>query len=120
MTKDLKHYLFLFICFLLLGNAGLGKTWFMSRMSNMSLEMGSPTFYVPLSHGIKALTSVFQVETIPALVDLIDPILDAVGEHAFIFLDGLDEMDPRNIRHVLGALSEARSNSVSFVLSCRA
>ncbi|MHA1638208.1 MAG: hypothetical protein ACTSUB_09370, partial [Candidatus Thorarchaeota archaeon] len=106
--------------FLVLGNAGLGKTWFMSRMSNMSNEMGSPTFYVPLSHGIKSLTSVFQVETIPELVDLLDPILDQAGEHAFIFLDGLDEMDPRNIRHILGALSFARSNSVSFVLSCRA
>ena len=106
--------------FLVLGNAGLGKTWFLARMSHVSLEMGSPTFYVPLSHGIKALTSVFQVETIPALVDLIDPVLDQAGEHAFIFLDGLDEMDPRHIRHILGALSTARSNSVSFVLSCRA
>ncbi len=106
--------------FLVLGNAGLGKTWFMAKMSDLSLEIGSPTFFVPLSHGIKALTSVFQVETIPALVDLIDPLLDQAGEHAFIFLDGLDEMDPRNIRHVLGSLASARSNSVSFVLSCRA
>ncbi|MHA2264954.1 MAG: hypothetical protein ACXAEN_21385, partial [Candidatus Thorarchaeota archaeon] len=106
--------------FLVLGNVGLGKTWFLTRMSELSMEMGSPTFFVPLSHGIKSLTSVFQVETIPALVDLIDPILDEAGEHAFVLLDGLDEMDPRSIRHVLGALATARSNSVSFVISCRA
>ncbi|NWF96016.1 MAG: HEAT repeat domain-containing protein [Candidatus Thorarchaeota archaeon] len=105
--------------FVVLGNVGLGKTWFMARMSSQSLEAGFPTFFVPLSHGIKALTSVFQVETLPALVDLIDPILDAAKEHAFIFLDGLDEMDPSNIRALMGALATARSDSVSFVLSCR-
>ncbi|MBD3405209.1 MAG: hypothetical protein GF411_03620 [Candidatus Lokiarchaeota archaeon] len=106
--------------FLVLGNVGLGKTWFMARMSNRAMELNQPTFFVPLSHGIKSLTSVFKVESIPALVDLIDPILDEAGEHAFIFLDGLDEMDPTHIRHILGALSSARSDSVSFIISCRA
>ena len=106
--------------FLVLGNAGLGKTWFMARMSDHALESGSPTFFVPLAHGLKSLTSIFQVETLPALVDLIDPVLSKAGEHAVIFLDGLDEMDPTNIKYLLGGLSSARSNTVSFVLSCRA
>ncbi|TXT54640.1 MAG: hypothetical protein BAJATHORv1_60137 [Candidatus Thorarchaeota archaeon] len=106
--------------FLVLGNVGLGKTWFMARMSNRAMELNQPTFFVPLGHGIKSLTSVFKVESIPALVDLIDPILDEAGEHAYIFLDGLDEMDPTQIRHIMGALSSARSDSVSFIISCRA
>ncbi len=105
--------------FLVLGNVGLGKTWFMARMSSLSLETGYPPFFVPRSHGVKSLTSLFRVETIPALVDLIDPILTSAGQHAFIFLDGLDEMDPSNIRAVLGSLASARSNVVSFILSCR-
>jgi HEAT repeat protein/anti-anti-sigma regulatory factor len=105
--------------FLILGNAGLGKTWYMSCMSTHTIQEGYPTFFVPLSHGIKSLTSIFQVETIPALVDLLDPVLDEANEHAFIFLDGLDEMDPTGIRHLLGALASARCNSISFVISCR-
>ena len=105
--------------FIVLGNAGLGKTWYMSCLSTRTLEEGYPTFFVPLSHGIKSLTSIFQVETIPALVDLLDPVLDEAKEHAFIFLDGLDEMDPTGIRHLLGALASARCNSISFVISCR-
>ncbi len=105
--------------FLVLGDAGLGKTWFLARMSMRCVEMGSPTFFVPLGHGIKSLTSVFHVESLQALVDLIDPILNSANDHAYIFLDGLDEMDPSNIRYLLGALAACRSDYVSFILSCR-
>ncbi len=105
--------------FLVLGNVGLGKTWFLARMSSQCIEAGHPTFFVPLLHGVKSLTSLFRVETIAALVDLIDPILTSAGQHAFIFLDGLDEMDPSNIRALFGSLAASRSSTVSFILSCR-
>ena len=105
--------------FVVLGDAGLGKTWYMARMSQRVAELGAPTFFVPLLHGLKALTSIFRVETLQALVDLIDPILSGAGENAYIFLDGLDEMDPSSISYLLGSLSSARSDYVSFVLSCR-
>ncbi len=105
--------------FVVLGDAGLGKTWYMARMSRRVAELGAPTFFVPLLHGLKALTSIFRVETLPALIDLIDPILSNAGENAYIFLDGLDEMDPSNISYLLGSLSSARSDYVSIVLSCR-
>ncbi len=105
--------------FVVLGGVGLGKTWFLSRMSSQSLEMGSPTFFIPLIHGINSLTSLFQVENIPALVQVLDPILREAREHAFFFLDGLDEMDARKLRQFFGALSASRSNSISFIISCR-
>jgi len=105
--------------FVVLGDAGLGKTWYMAQMSARCVTMASPTFFVPLSHGIKSLTSIFHVETIPALIDLLDPVLSETGEHAYVFLDGLDEMDPSNIRYLLGGLATSRSDYVSFVVSCR-
>ncbi|MCF2137645.1 MAG: HEAT repeat domain-containing protein [Candidatus Thorarchaeota archaeon] len=105
--------------FVVLGDAGLGKTWYMARMSRKIADLGAPTFFVPLLHGLKALTSIFRVETLPALVDLIDPILSGAGENAYIFLDGLDEMDPSSISYLLGSLSSARSDYVFFILSCR-
>ena len=41
------------------------------------------------------------------------------GKHAFIFLDGLDEMPSREVRNILSAVSTSRVGTVSFILTCR-
>ncbi len=107
-------------CFLLLGDVGMGKTWSMARFSTMALDEGLLVFFVPLSHGVQTLTSLFNVQTISNLVSLLDEILSQEDGRTLIFLDGLDELSPADARLLLRQVSSSRSRYVSFVLSCRA
>ncbi|MHA1960720.1 MAG: HEAT repeat domain-containing protein [Candidatus Thorarchaeota archaeon] len=105
--------------FLALGDVGMGKTWFLARLAERTMKEDIPTFFVPLRHGIRGLTGIFQTNSIPELVTLLDSILAREGKHAYIFLDGLDEMPSREARTILSGVSTARVGTISFVLSCR-
>jgi hypothetical protein len=105
--------------FLVLGDVGMGKTWFLARLAWITLQNGFPTFFVPLRHGVRNLTGIFLTQSLTEFVSLLDSILVLEGKHAFIFLDGLDEMPPREVRSILSAVSTSRVDTVSFILSCR-
>ncbi len=105
--------------FLVLGDVGMGKTWFLARLSSLTLEQGIPSFYVSLRQGIRSLTGIFNLSSLPEFVNELEMILAPAKQNALIFLDGLDEMPGREARILLGSLATIRSSMVSFVLSCR-
>jgi hypothetical protein len=105
--------------FLVLGDVGMGKTWFLARLAWITLQNGFPTFFVPLRHGVRSLTGIFHTQSLTELVTLLDSVLAPQGKHAFIFLDGLDEMPSREVRNILSAVSTSRVGTISFILTCR-
>jgi hypothetical protein len=105
--------------FLVLGDVGMGKTWFLARLAWLTLQNGFPTYFVPLRHGVRSLTGIFRTQSLTELVTQLDSILAPERKHAFIFLDGLDEMPSREVRSILSAVSTSRVGTVSFILSCR-
>ena len=105
--------------FLVLGDVGMGKTWFLARLAWITLQNGFPTFFVPLRHGVRSLTGIFRTQSLTELVTLLDSVLAPQGKHAFIYLDGLDEMPAREVRNILSAVSTSRVGTVSFILTCR-
>ena len=105
--------------FLVLGDVGMGKTWFLAKLSSITLSRGFPTFFVSLRQGIRSLTGLFDQGTLLGFVNDLETVIAPKDTSAFIFLDGLDEMTGRDARVTLSNLASIQSDAVSFVLSCR-
>ncbi|MCD6484933.1 MAG: FHA domain-containing protein, partial [Candidatus Odinarchaeota archaeon] len=106
--------------FLVLADAGIGKTWLEAHIANEYVDKEYPIFFISLRLGFKSQietifnTDYFRVESI------LSKMYDITKKPVILFLDGLDEVPSSERSSILRyILSLGGRKDVAFVLSCR-
>lgn len=106
--------------FLVLANAGIGKTWLLAHLANEYLKKEFPVFYVSLRLGFEyQLESIFSVKfyEVPSVISHIN---DVTKKPVVLFLDGLDEVSSTERSKILRFVaSMGGRKDLAVVLSCR-
>jgi len=106
--------------YLLLADAGLGKTWTMAHLATELVNDNEIVFFIPLRFGFKVqIESIFN-RSLHEIVNIIDEIYDKARKPIYFFLDGLDEIGKEEIKNILRFILLLKNKkSVGFILSCR-
>ena len=106
--------------FLVLADAGIGKTWLEAHIANEYADKEYPVYFISLRLGFKPQletifnTDYFRVEAI------LSKIYDITKKPVILFLDGLDEVPSSERSSILRyVLSLGGRKDIAFVLSCR-
>mgnify|MGYP000215087305 CR=1 FL=1 len=106
--------------FLILADAGLGKTWFMAHIATKLVEECEAVFYIPLRYGFKEQLETIFGKPIEQIKSLFDELYEETGKITYLFLDGLDELESSEreavLRHIL---TMKNKSSTAIILSCR-
>ncbi|MHA1450705.1 MAG: NACHT domain-containing protein, partial [Candidatus Hodarchaeales archaeon] len=110
--------------FLLLGEAGLGKTWLASHLATSTLrKKGFPVFFISLREGLRGFFDLtfngLSPET--AMRKMVNAVTE-VDKPLVVVMDGYDELPGDEERRLIAQLLKIvyKSNApVFFLLSCR-
>jgi len=106
--------------FLVLADAGIGKTWFLAHVASEMLKQGYPVFFLALGLGFKSVLEFIFGGEFYMLDQVFHRIHQETGKPVFLFLDGLDEVSrgerPAILRQII---SFGGKKDVAIVLSCR-
>ncbi len=113
--------------FLVIGEAGMGKTWFLARQAHQTAEH-DPAFFIPVRTSTRSLgfktyleTEVFHKPFHQVIAD-IHHVRRTEDSHftTYFFIDGLDEVKPTERQAILrDILSLHQQQGIAIVLSCR-
>ena len=110
--------------FLLLGEAGMGKTWLLTKTAIKYIQQDYPVFFITLRDGIKTrLHQIFNVNE-PGTVEqrLID-LQNNLSRWLILIFDGFDEIvetaDKRTLIHTYLDLLQNQLNNTLIIISSR-
>ncbi|MEQ9713923.1 MAG: FHA domain-containing protein [Candidatus Asgardarchaeum sp.] len=106
--------------FLVLADAGIGKTWFLAHLANKLVDQEFPVFFISLRLGFKSqLETIFNTDYF-RVDSVISQMNDIVKKPVVLFLDGLDEVPSSERSAILRyIISLGGRRDIAIVLSCR-
>ena len=106
--------------FLVLADAGMGKTWLMSHLASKMVDDDEIVFFIPLRYGLREQLEQFFNKDIFQVLNMFDDIYSKFKRPIYLFLDGLDEIGGDEIKEVLRYISMLKNKrSTAIILSCR-
>ena len=105
--------------FLILAEAGMGKTWLMAHIAQKLVEKGEIVFYLPLRMGFGQLERIFKKPLLQTLSE-IETIAEKNNKIIYLFLDGLDEITSEKRSDILNLITTLKNKrTTAIILSCR-
>ncbi|MGQ4890893.1 MAG: hypothetical protein ACP6IP_00195 [Candidatus Njordarchaeia archaeon] len=106
--------------FLVLADAGMGKTWLTAHVAKKLVREGEIAFYFPLRNGLEQQLGQIFRKPIGEIKNILRGIYEKTGKLTYLFLDGLDEVDGDEIRKVLNNIIPMKNDeAIAIILSCR-
>jgi len=106
--------------FLVLADAGIGKTWLLAHTANKLIEQKYPVFFISLRLGFDyQLENIFNTK-LYNVPNVLSQINDVTKKPTFLILDGLDEVTSTERSKILRFVASLGGRKdVAIILSCR-
>lgn len=107
--------------FLVLADAGMGKTWLLAHLATSLVNSGELAFFIKARDGVMSqLTQIFSGAPPYKIPFVIDELYEKRNKPVYLFIDGLDETDRTERLEILQYVLSLRGRqSVGIILSCR-
>ncbi|MHA1469420.1 MAG: hypothetical protein ACTSSP_02530 [Candidatus Asgardarchaeia archaeon] len=106
--------------FLVLADAGMGKTWLVSHLASQLVKDNEIAFFIPLRYGFREQLEQCFNRDIFQVLNMFDDFYAEFKKPIYLFLDGLDEISGDEIKDVLRYISMMKNKrSIAIILSCR-